>query len=182
VARAGVNADTVVAEAMAIVDEIGLTRLTLAAVADRVGVASPSLYAHVNGLSELRVLIRRAILEQMSDTIRSVLAGETGEAAVLALLHGVRDYARNYPFRYLAMAPQTLADPALADAAAGLLALYTSVLQSFDLKDADAMHAMRSIRAASYGFVNLELSGAFGPGEDMDESFRRLTEMVVDSL
>jgi AcrR family transcriptional regulator len=181
-ARAGLSADVVVREALAIVDEIGMSRLTFAAVADRIGIASPSLYPHVDGLGELRILVRRVILEQMSDTIRSVLAGVTGNAAVLALLHGVRRYALTYPFRYLAMQAQTQADPELADAAAGLLALYNSVVQSFDLEESDALHAMRRIRAALYGFVSLELSGAFGPREDTDESFRRLAEMVVASL
>jgi AcrR family transcriptional regulator len=180
-ARAALNADLIVREALAIVDEIGIAELTFGAVASRVGVATPRLYAHVDGLGELRTLIRRGILEQMSDTIRLALAGVTGNAAVLALLHAVRGYALAYPFRYLAMQAQTRADPELADVAAGLLALYNSVVQSFDLAESEATHAMRRIRAALYGFVSLELSGAFGH-EDTDESFRRLAEMIVASL
>jgi AcrR family transcriptional regulator len=182
VARSSLSADLIVREALAIVDEVGLSRLTFGAVADRVGVAAPRLYAHVDGLGELRTLTRRVILEQMSGRIRTALAGLSGGAAVLALLHEVRAYAVAYPFRYLAMPPGTQADPALADAAAELLALYTSVLQSFDLEESDARHAMRRIRAALYGFISLELSGAFGPREDTDESFRRFAEMVVASL
>jgi AcrR family transcriptional regulator len=181
-ARAGLSADVVVKEALVIVDEVGMAQLTFAAVADRLGIASPSLYAHVNGLGELRTLIRRVILQQMCSGIRSALAGTTGDAAVLALLNEVRTYALAYPFRYLGMQRRTQADPALADAAAELLALYNSVLQSFDLETADAMHAMRRIRAALFGFVSLELSGSFGPQEDTNESFRRLGEMVVASL
>jgi AcrR family transcriptional regulator len=182
VARSSLSADIVVREALAIVDEVGMAQLTFGAVAVRVGVAAPRLYAHVDGLGELRTLIRRVILEQMSETIRSALAGVTGNAAVLALFHEVRGYALAYPFRYLAMQSRTQADPELADVAAGLLALYNSVVQSFDLEESEAMHAMRRIRAALYGFVSLELSGAFGPREDTDESFRRLADMVVASL
>jgi AcrR family transcriptional regulator len=180
-ASAALNADLVVREAMAIVDEVGLAGLTFGAVANRLGVTSPRLYAHVDGLGELRVLVRRVILEQMSDTIRSALAGVSGDAAVLALLHEARGYALANPFRYLAMQSRTQADPELAEVAAGLLALYNSVVQSFDLEESDAIHAMRRIRAALHGFISLEISGAFGR-EDTDESFRQLAEMVVASL
>jgi AcrR family transcriptional regulator len=52
--RAGLSPERVVAEAAAVADEVGLRQLTLAAVAQRFGVALPSLYKHVDGLDGLQ--------------------------------------------------------------------------------------------------------------------------------
>ena len=52
--RAGLNGDRVVDEAERIADEVGLANLTLAALAERLGVRQPSLYKHIDGLAGLR--------------------------------------------------------------------------------------------------------------------------------
>ena len=49
VPRAGLTEARVVDEAERIADEVGLARLTLAAIADRLGVRQPSLYKHIDG-------------------------------------------------------------------------------------------------------------------------------------
>ncbi|MEV1143797.1 TetR family transcriptional regulator, partial [Micromonospora sp. NPDC049799] len=51
--RAGLTPQTVVRAAADLADEVGLDRLTLAAVAARLGVALPSLYKHVRGADAL---------------------------------------------------------------------------------------------------------------------------------
>ncbi|MGI8712393.1 MAG: TetR family transcriptional regulator, partial [Solirubrobacteraceae bacterium] len=52
--RAGLDAEAVVTAAARLADAEGLECLTLARLAQRLGVRSPSLYAHVDGLEELR--------------------------------------------------------------------------------------------------------------------------------
>ncbi|HJY03666.1 MAG TPA: TetR family transcriptional regulator, partial [Streptosporangiaceae bacterium] len=48
--RAGLTEARVVDEAEQMADEVGLSGLTLAALADRLGVRYPSLYKHVDGM------------------------------------------------------------------------------------------------------------------------------------
>ncbi len=48
--RAGLTPDRIISEAATVADEVGLDRLTLAAVAHRCGVSLPGLYKHVSGL------------------------------------------------------------------------------------------------------------------------------------
>jgi AcrR family transcriptional regulator len=55
--RAGLTTEAVVTLALEVVDESGPEALTLAKVAERAGVAAPSLYKHVKGLADLRRLI-----------------------------------------------------------------------------------------------------------------------------
>src|SRR5262249_53912537 len=52
--RAGLDSESVVAAAAAMADEDGLEAVTLTRLAGRLGVRTPSLYAHVRGLDDLR--------------------------------------------------------------------------------------------------------------------------------
>ena len=52
--RAGLTRERIIGEAAIVADEVGLDRLTLAAVAQRCGVSLPGLYKHVGGLEEVR--------------------------------------------------------------------------------------------------------------------------------
>lgn len=180
--RAGLTRASVAREALAIVDESGSAGLTLAAVATRVGVSTPSLYAHVDSLGQLRSLIQRLILEEITDTLQAALVGVAGEDAIRTLLHELRSYALAHPFRYQAMPQQPLDDEHLLEAGAALLRVFTSVLRFFGLEDSDAVHATRRLRAAAHGFLSLELAGGFGLPEDVDESYARLADMVVSSI
>ena len=52
--RAGLTQARVVDEAVDFADEVGLSKLTLAALAKRLGVREPSLYKHVDGMDALQ--------------------------------------------------------------------------------------------------------------------------------
>lgn len=52
--RAGLDRRTLVIAAAEIADHEGIEAVTLAALANKLGVRSPSLYNHINGLQELR--------------------------------------------------------------------------------------------------------------------------------
>ena len=52
--RAGLTQTRVVEEGERIADEVGWSNLTIAALADRLGVRQPSLYKHIAGLDGLR--------------------------------------------------------------------------------------------------------------------------------
>lgn len=53
--RAGLDTQTLVLAAAELADEYGMEGVTLALLAAKLGVRSPSLYNHVNGLKELRI-------------------------------------------------------------------------------------------------------------------------------
>ena len=69
--RAGLSTDAVVDVALALVDEKGLDALSLAAVADRAGVAAPSLYKHVGSLADLRDLMAIKAIRQATGLLRA---------------------------------------------------------------------------------------------------------------
>jgi AcrR family transcriptional regulator len=165
----------VVAAAAEVADEVGWDRLTLAAVADRLGVRLPSLYKHVSSLDGLRQGVATLAVGELAGAVTAAAVGKSGGDALQAFARAYREYARAHPGRYAATLrapePGALAHTAAADR---LLRVVFAVLAGFGIADDDAVHVTRALRAALHGFVALEQAGGFGMPEDVDESFRRL--------
>jgi AcrR family transcriptional regulator len=175
VPRAGLSAEVVTAEAARLADEVGYDALTLAGVAERFGVAAPSLYKHVRGLDGLqRELSVLAVRELAGELARAVM-GKAGGDALRAVAVAYRDWARRHPGRYAATlrAPDP-DDAGYVAASEEALAVLLAVLQGYDLKGDDAIDAIRALRSALHGFVSLDALGGFGLPRSVDRSFDRL--------
>lgn len=180
--RAGLSTNTVVDTAIAIVDEQGMDALTLAAVAARAGVATPSLYKHVGSLGELRVRVGVRAMDETAERLTREVMGRSRDDAVTALMHAVRGYVRDHPQRYAAMPADPLSDPAYAEAGSALLEVFLAVMRGYGLKGSDAVHAIRRLRTIVHGFVSLEAAGGFGLPEDLDETYAQLIDLYLTSL
>jgi AcrR family transcriptional regulator len=138
----------------------GPSKVTMQAVADRVGVRAPSLYKRVRDRDALLQLVA----ETTVDDLGTRLAASDGTLAGLARAYRAFAHARPEGFRLLysiAGSADTLArasEPVLAAARA-------SVGEDRALEEA------RLLTAWATGFVNMELSGAFRLGGDVDEAF-----------
>lgn len=181
--RARLSTAAVVDAAVAVVDEHGLDALTLAAVAARTGVATPSLYKHVGSLAELRELVGVRVLEDMADRFARAVMGRAGDEAVAALMREYRAYVREHPGRYAAMPHDPLhAGPAQVAAGGRLFEILLAVLRGYGLTDSAAVHAARCMRAVAHGFADIEAAGGFGLAESVDETYAHLIQMLVNSL
>ena len=173
--RAGLTPAIVVEEAGRLADEVGLDRLTLAAVAARLGVALPSLYKHIRGLDALLQQIAANATAELAGLLADAAAGRSGTAALVALADAYRAYAREHPGR--STAAQRVPDPTDPEhVAAGerVVGVIFAVLGGYGLVGDDVVDATRALRAALYGFVVLEHSGGFGLPQDVDRTFARL--------
>ena len=167
-----------VAEAARISDEVGYDRLTLAAVAQRFGVAVPSLYKHVPGFDSLqREVSLLAICELGAELAEAV--ERAGDRTLAEMAHAYRGYARSHPGRYAATLRAVDPADAEAEAASGaVLGTVFTVLAEYGLTGTDAIDATRAMRSALHGFVALEAAGGFGLPYDVERSFSRLIEML----
>lgn len=178
--RAGLDRDAVVAAAVALADAEGLEALTLAKVAARLGVKSPSLYVHVDGLAGLRKRIAARGARELTTRLQSAVAGRSGSDALKALATAYRAYAIEHPGVYMAL--QRAEDVAGDEDAAALLDVVLAVLRGYALGDDDAVHAARVVRAALHGFISLEAGGGFGIPLDLDQSFTLLVATLDRGL
>jgi AcrR family transcriptional regulator len=181
--RAGLSPAAVVDVALALIDEKGLDALSLAAVAERAGVAAPSLYKHVGSLADLRALMAERIVRQVTTIFAGEVMGRAGDDAVIALMRAYRAYVLSNPARYRLVPLDPLRQGiALATAAAELIDVFYAVLRSYGLEASAATHAIRRLRATAHGFATLEAGGGFGMDEDVDTSYNQLIDMCVRSL
>ncbi|MFC5093512.1 TetR/AcrR family transcriptional regulator [Amycolatopsis plumensis] len=181
--RAGLTTDAVVDLAVAVVDDLGPEELTLAKIADRAGVAAPSLYKHVKNLADLRRLIDLRVVKEMAETLRAAATGREGGDAVAAVADAYRHYLQAHPHRTHALtAAPDRGDTELSAATHAVAEVVFAVLRPFGFDHAQSVHATRCLRAAVHGFAGLEASGGFGRPEDVGESFEVLKKMLVQGL
>ena len=177
--RVGLTPERVVAYAGEIADEAGLDQLTLAAVAQRAGVALPSLYKHVRGLAELRRLLATRAMRELAGVLGKAAVGRSRGDALRAVAEAYRGYAHDHPGRYAAtLAAPDATDPELATAAADLLETVYAVLRSYGIEGEDAVDATRTLRALLHGYVSLEAAGGFGMPRAVRQSFDRAVESL----
>ncbi|MGO8877415.1 MAG: TetR/AcrR family transcriptional regulator [Acidimicrobiales bacterium] len=173
--RAGLTEVGVVEEAERIADEVGLSRLTLAALAERLGVRQPSLYKHIDGMEGLQHSIAVRAKTQLADVLGLAAVGRSRLEAVVSMSTAYRHWALAHPGRYAATQRASAPGDAASEAAdRAVVRVVLDVLAGYDLLDDDAIDAARAIRSALHGFVSLEMGGGFGLPVDVDRSFDRL--------
>jgi AcrR family transcriptional regulator len=181
--RRGLDRARVVEAAGAIADADGLDAVTLARVAEELGVRSPSLYNHVAGREGLLRGLAAQSTRELATALRRAATGRSGVAAIVAVAEAQRAYALAHPGRYAT----TIAAPAPGDAeheqaAAEAVDVLTAVLEGSGLEGDELIHAVRALRSAVHGFAALEAAGGFGLPADRDASFRRLVEALAAGL
>jgi AcrR family transcriptional regulator len=183
VPRVGLTRDRVVRAAAEMADEDGWSRLTLAALATRLGVRQPSLYKHIDSLDDLHRGVSLVARRELGDVIARAAVGRAHRDALGALCLAYRDWVLAHPGRYAATVRAPAADD-LEDqqASAEVVAVVVDVLAGFGLEDERAIDAARTVRSAIHGFVVLETSGGFGLPRGLDTSFAFLVDTLAAGL
>ncbi|GAA3019786.1 TetR/AcrR family transcriptional regulator [Kitasatospora albolonga] len=181
--RVGLTPAGVVDHAVELIDAQGPDALTLASVAARAGVATPSLYKHVpGGLAELRRLVAVRVTEELAERLAAAVRGLGRDSAATALLGAYLDYADRYPRRYAALPQAPQDDPELTAAAARLVGVILTVLDGYGLTGEEAVHAARAVRSTAHGFASLAAAGAFRLSAELTVTRERLIGVVVEGL
>ncbi len=179
--RAGLDAEAVVAAAATLADAGGLHQLTLARLAADLGIRTPSLYAHIEGLDDLRTRLGARGARELAAALQLAAAGRARSEALRAIALAYRAYAHAHPGTYAAM--QISSDSEEFEAAAAeVVGPIVAVLRGYTLEDEQAIHAVRAIRSALHGFVSLEREGGFGLPIDVDDSYDHLVTMLDAGL
>lgn len=181
--RVGLTRDRVVEEAAIMADEVGLSRLTLAALAERLGVRQPSLYKHIDSMAGLHRSISLQSQRELGEVLARAAVGRSGADAIHAMSHAYRNWALQHPARYEAShimpAPGDVESEATALASIQIIA---DVLAAYELEGDDAVDAIRAFRATLHGFVALEAQGGFAMAASIDRSFERLVHGFTVAL
>jgi AcrR family transcriptional regulator len=184
--RAGLDKEQVVQAAAELLNAEGPAALSLNRLAKRLGVQTPSLYNHVDGLPGLQRELALLNVRGLGEHLEQAAIGRSGAEALRAIAKAYREYIKASPGVYMASLQASgnrdEASPDLEEAEGRVVAVGLAVVASFGLGDADGLHAVRALRSMVHGFASLEVAGGFGLPLDLDESFRRLVEILVIGL
>lgn len=177
--RARLDAAAVVLAAAELADAEGLQAVTLSAVALRLGVRPPSLYAHVDGLADLRRRLAVLAADQLTAALMPAVAGRAAGDALRAAGRAYRRWALAHPGLHSALQTNQAGEDPAAQRAVELM---VSVMRGYALDGDAAIHAVRAMRAAIHGFVTLEAGGGFGLPLSTDDSYEHLLDLLDRGL
>lgn len=180
--RAGLTTDQVVREAAGIVDREGPQALTLARLAGQLGVKTPSLYNHVDGLGDLLRRMTLLTIDELAEMCRHAAMGQAGVDALRAIAFAYRQFALERPGTYLIIQVADPDDEERVRADYRVLEPLLVTLAGLGVEGEDAIHVIRGIRSALHGFVVLEAEGGFGIDLPTEVSFTRLVDGLIAGL
>jgi AcrR family transcriptional regulator len=181
--RQGLDRGALLSAATQLADSDGFHSLTLAALAQRLDVRSPSLYNHINGLPGLRQELALMSAQQLSRVLTEASAGRSGDEAIQEVAAAYIGFVRKHPGLYEAFfhAPDRQ-EPQLVVASTAALDLLLRLLQPYPLNEAEALHAVRGLRSLCHGFASMGEKGGFGMNFDPDESLQLTVTAFLDGL
>ncbi|MGN6444868.1 TetR/AcrR family transcriptional regulator [Amnibacterium sp.] len=181
-APARTGREQIVEAASMLLDEGGADAVTMQAVADRVGVRSPSLYKHVRHRSDLLAAVVHAAVDEVTDGLAAVRVDGDARASIVAQVDAMRRFARARPHAYalvMGAAPgQPRPTPEAMRASLRFLLAATGELAG----EAHALDAARLVVAWANGFITMELADALQMGGDIDEAWRWGLARIVAAI
>jgi AcrR family transcriptional regulator len=181
--RPGLTASLVLAEAAKLADARGFDRLSLAELADRFHIKTPSLYNHLESLEALKRDLAMMALRELADSLGKAAIGKAKDDAVRSLAAAYRDFVKRHPGLYQATQRAVgPSNPELNRAGDEVVEVCLAVVRGYGLERRAALHALRGLRSAVHGFATLEIAGGFGIPLSIDESFAWLIDCFVRGL
>jgi AcrR family transcriptional regulator len=161
----------IVAAGRRILETLGFEELTMARVAQAVGVRPPSLYKHVRDRGDLVRLIGNDAVGELGERLTQAAASGQPARDLAAMVRAYRAFAHEYPethrllwsrlpldWRFDAELNERTSEPLVRTVAALV-------------GQPNALHAARTYVAWVQGFVSMELADAFRRGGDVDAAF-----------
>lgn len=184
--RIRLDKNAVVQAAADLLNAEGVNALTLSALAEKLGIQTPSLYNHINGLPGLQRELAVLNARFFADRLGEAAIGKSGAELFMQVSQAFREYVKEYPGLYMSMlrssGTQPVIDKDLQYEEERAMKVGLAVMASLGLQGEDAVHGLRAFRSMVHGFATLEVAGGFGLPQDCDESFRRLVSALVAGL
>ncbi|MEO6533498.1 MAG: TetR/AcrR family transcriptional regulator [Pseudolysinimonas sp.] len=172
--------DAIVVASRELVERDGIDGLTMAAVAERVGVQPPSLYKRVRNRGELISLVVGASIDDLS--ARMEAQRQPNPRARLVALAGVlRSFAHERPVGYALVFGTHSSPPPEAGAVQRSIAPLLDAVAAITGPE-HALDGARLLTAWATGYLTLELSDRLRMGGDIDAAWNWGLARIVAAL
>ncbi|WP_123043214.1 TetR/AcrR family transcriptional regulator [Cohnella candidum] len=181
-AKKGLSSDSIIAEAVSLIEEIGYENFSLHTLAKKLGVKTASLYNYIENVAQVSMEIGKFAISQLCQAIELATKGVTDERLVLMqIATAYRKYVVQHPELYKVVINM----PSIhgKEHVQVLLNLMSEALKPFSENQQDHLMKLRAYRSMIHGFVTLETSGYFEFAIlTIDESYMGVIRTYVDTL
>jgi AcrR family transcriptional regulator len=173
---------TLVRTTAEVADRVGWSELPLCRVAREVDRHVTSLYAHIDGLDDLRREITLLSLNELSDAVWRATIEHVREDALREIALVLRQYCEEHPAGTASIIlTQHGSDPEQVSGAERLVEPIRATLRSFGLTEKQVFHAHRAFATSIWGFTQGE-SGELFPEGRVDQTFDQILELFFVAL
>lgn len=168
-----INRESIIAEAVTMIEAEGVDRLSVNVLAERLGVKTPSLYRYFANKTDLLRAVNEETVEALFRAITPALEAP-GAAAdrVQHIARVYRDFAHQHPATYGLLYTNTIAELRPDEQTLVRLVLPFQALMAEISGEAESLAALRGLVALMHGFIMLELAGQLRRGGDLDAAYR----------
>jgi AcrR family transcriptional regulator len=181
--RINLDLNIILKIAAEIADTQGVEAVTLAALAKKLNIKSPSLYNHFDGMSGLRAHLAAYGVEELYNTLVTATIGRASDEAVHRLAQAYVSFVRKHPGIYEAMnIPPALQNEQFQNISKKTVDLVICVLDPYKIKKDNEIHIVRGFRSMLHGFASLEQKGGFGIPLSPDDSLKIMVDTYLAGI
>ncbi|MGG0657478.1 WHG domain-containing protein [Rummeliibacillus pycnus] len=181
--RMNLDSNIVLQKAVELIDEKGLDQLSISLLAKELNIRPPSLYNHVNSLSELKQALAIQGLHKLHQYMMKAAIGKSGDEAIRSISKSYVQFVRVHPGLYDATNRFTHSeDIELQQAQKMIVDLVLQVFEFYHLQQDMAIHMVRGLRSILHGFTSIEQMGGFGIPLNLDDSLSILINTFIEGI
>lgn len=164
-------------------DESGVSAITLKALAAKLGVKSPSLYKHINGLDELNKELMLYGWRMFEAEVLKAAVGKAKDDAILAICYTYRSFAAKHKglFESMQWYNMYLSEEHIK-ATEGTVDILFQVLDAYHLSNEQKVHVVRTLRGFLQGFLTIESHGGYGNPLSVSASFDFALKTILNGI
>lgn len=181
--RVGLDKNAILKTAANMADTNGIASVTLKALAEELGIKSPSLYKHISGLDELNKELMLYGWKALEQDIIKASIGKAKDDAIIAICWTYRNYVTLHPGVYEAMQWYNMyQSEEHLNATEGIISVIFQVLDAYNLTEEQKVHIVRMLRGFLQGFLTIESHGGYGNPQPIDDSFNFALKTILNGI
>lgn len=179
----GLDKDKILKAAADMADEQGIANVTLNALANELGVKSPSLYKHIEGLEDLKRELMLYGWKALETEAMRAAVGKSKDDAIRAIFYAYRSYVKVHPGVFEAMQWYNMYNSKKdLEATEGIVALLFQILDAYELAEEQKVHLVRMFRGFLQGFLMTENHGGYGNPMPIEETFDFAIDIMLAGI
>jgi AcrR family transcriptional regulator len=172
------------AAAVRVVEEKGLSALSMQELAGALGIILSSLYNHISGLEEAQNHVMQYTLEELVKELKEAIIGCSGDEAYLEIAIAFRQFALAHPELYNAIRLcQKAPEFKIKEENQEPVCVMHRISDRYSHIDKQTKtHFVCAFRSCIFGFISTEITGGFNVAVDIDESYQIMVKHIISML